>query len=354
VKMKSYVYFLAVIALLVMVPSTYAVWTITEDWTMDYTNSAIWGCAYNATTGHVLLAAAPTIPIYNANDGTPTGSSLQMPGGVTSIFAIACAEDGVIFAYDYPSGGFYRWADESAAPQTLTVSGLMSTVRCLRAYGSGNDTRIYATGGSDNSNIQLITTDGSNWTAAELIAAPSAKSGVFAVPPAFTTVYGLQPWGSDYDPTNADVNQQQGWPRRFDYTTTWNVNTGFIPEDADPDPAQHNALCVGGDYVPAEGSEPAFIYVFFYNVGQLWALNADTGAKIAGLDYTVPGFTDLAMNAQVDTTNKKIYYASRRSATQGGAGIAEGVFGRLSYSAGPTPTPTPWEAAVKADWQLYQ
>jgi len=341
--MKSYVYFLAVVLLLVMVPSVFAAWTITETWVTNYTVSRIYGCAYNATTGHVLLGGAAAIPIYNASDGTATGSSLTMPAGVTSFMAITCAEDGVIFAYDYPSGGFYRWADESAAPETLSVDGLMSTVRCLRAYGSGNDTRIYATGGGDNSHIELITTDGTNWTSADLIDAPAAKSGVFAVPPAFTTVYGLQPWGQSLD-----------WPMRFDYSdTTWSVNTGFVAEG--PDPGATSQYCVGGDYIAAEGGDPAFIYVFYYNVGQFWALNADTGAHIAGLDYTIPGFNSYAMNAQVDTTNKNIYYGSRRSDTLGGAGNAEGVFGCLSYGEpAPTPTPTPWEAAVEMDWQIYE
>ncbi len=339
--MKNYVYCLTVVVLLVMVPSVYAAWTITEDWTADYTDSEISGCAYNVTTDHVLLGANPIVPIYNASDGTPTGSSLTMPSGVTWMFAITCAEDGVIFGYDY-FGGFHRWADESAAPETLTVSGLMSTVRCLRAYGSGNDTRIYVTGGGDDSYIQLITTDGANWTAATLIAAPAAKSGVFAVPPAFTTVYGLQPWGATPD-----------WPMRFDYSgTTWSVNTSFVGED--PDIENDTTYCVGGDYIPAEGGEPALVFIYYYNLGQFWALNADTGARIAGLDYTVPGFSTYVMNAQVDTTNKKIYYGCRRSATQGGAGIAEGVFGRLSYSSGPTPTPTPYEAAVEMDWQIYE
>ena len=68
--MKSYVYFLTVVVLLVMVPRVFAAWTITEDWSADYTASQIYGCAYNATTDHVLLAAADTIPIYNASDGT--------------------------------------------------------------------------------------------------------------------------------------------------------------------------------------------------------------------------------------------------------------------------------------------
>lgn len=351
--MRKSVYCLTIIALLVMVPSVFAALTITEDWTMNYTTNDAKSGTYNPVTDHVLLGAHDTIPIYNASDGTAAGSSLQMPSGTGFwLFAMTCAEDGVIFAYDYGTGNFHRWANESAAPETLSITNLMSTIRCLRAYGSGNDTRIYVTGGGENDRIQLITTDGTNWTVEDLIASPAAKSGVCAVPPAFTTVYGLQPWGSDYDPTNADVNQRQGWPRRFDFTgSAWEVNTSFIPEDADPDPAQHNSLCVGGDYVPSEGGEPAFLYVFYYTLGQLWALNADTGARIAELDYTIPGFTSYAMNVQTDTTNKKIYYFSQRSATQGGTGITEAVFGRLSYGLA---APTPYEAAVEMDWQIYE
>ncbi len=354
--MKSYVYFLAVVVLLVMVPSVYAAWTITEEWVVDYTDAQVNACAYNATTDHVLLGAA-SIPIYNASDGTPTGSSLTMPTGfVGPIFAMTCAEDGAIFAYEL-WGDVYYWANESATPVALTMTGdaLLSPPRCLRAYGSGNDTRIYLTGGSDNAHIQLITTDGTDWTRLNLIDAPAAKSGVFAVPPGFTTVYGLQPWGSDYDPTNTEPTQRQGWPRRFDYTTSWQVNTSFIPEDPNPDPANHMSYCVGGDYIPAEGGDPAFIYVFYYTNGQFWALNADTGAHIAGLDYTIPGFTTYSMNAQVDTTNKKIYYGCRRALSATPSELAEeGVFGCLSYSAGPTPTPTPYEAAVEMDWQIYE
>ena len=132
------------------------------------------------------------------------------------------------------------------------------------------------------------------------------------------------------------------------------MNTGFVAEGPDPSTTSNSEYCVGGDYIPAEGGEPALVFIFYYNNGQFWALNADTGAHIAGLDYTIPGFNSYAMNAQADTTNKKIYYGSRRSTEVGGAGIAEGVFGRLSYSAGPTPTPTPYEAAVEMDWQIYE
>jgi hypothetical protein len=342
--MKSSVYCLTVIALLVMVPTVFAAWTITEDWTADYTDTQVYACAYNPTTDHVLLAAATSIPIYNASDGTATGSSLSLPTELDgTIFAIACAEDGAIFAHELYGDTFY-WADESAAGEALTFTGasLMGIVRCLRAYGSGTNTRIYLTGDADDGRIQMITNDGSNWVIEELIAAPAAKSGVFSIPPAFTTVYGLQPWGSAI-----------ASPVRFDYSdTTWSENTSFVGED--PDPESATTYCVGGDYIPSESGEPAFVYIFYYNLGQMWALNADTGARIDGLDYTVPGFTTYAMNVLADTTNKKIYYASRRGATQGGTGTNEGVFGRLSYSAGPPPTPTPWEAAVEMDWQIYE
>ena len=355
--MKSYVYFLAVVLLLAMVPSAYAVLAITEEWVVDYTDSEIYGCAYNPTTGHVLLAAVGTIPIYNASDGTPTGSSLTMPDGFTgTFFAITCAEDGAIFGYAVWDAVYY-WANESATPVALTFTGVgqMSTLRCMRAYGSGNDTRIYITGGGENNKIQMITTDGTDWIIEDLIAEPAAKSGVFAVPPAFTTVYGHQPWGSHYDPTNTEPTQRQGWPRRFDFTgSAFEVNTGFIPEDPAPDPPppddpNHTSYCVGGDYIPAVDSEPALVFIFYYNLGQFWGLNADTGAKV--LDYTVPGFTTYVMNAQADTTNKKIYYGSRRSATQGGTGTNEGVLGCLSYGIA---EPTPWEAAVQMDWQIYE
>ncbi len=338
--MRTYVCFPAVFVLLVLVLNAYASWTITEDWVVNYTTSQIYNCAYNPTTDHVLVTASQTVRIYNASDGTPTGGTLQLPTGSGFIYAIACAEDGTIFAYGL-SQAFYRWDNESAAAETITVTGLMSAVWCLRAYGSGTDIRIYVAGEGYNEKIQLIATDRSTtWTAEDLIAAPAAYTGVFAVPPNFTTVYGLQPGASDYDPENPDPDQQQGWPRRFDYTgTEWVVNTSFIPEDPNPD--NHRSYCVGGDYIPPEGEDSALVFIFYYNRGEFWGLNADTGAKVAGVEYKVPGFTSYYANAQVDTTNKKIYYACRRSASQGGLPIAEGVFGRLSYSSGPTPTPTP-------------
>ena len=139
--MKTYVCFPAVFVLLVLVLNAYASWTITEDWVVNYTTSQIYNCAYNPTTDHVLIAASQNVRIYNASDGTPTGSTLQLPAGSGTIFAIACAEDGAIFAYDM-NGAFYRWANESATPETLSFNGIPMMARCLRAYGSGTDTRI--------------------------------------------------------------------------------------------------------------------------------------------------------------------------------------------------------------------
>lgn len=317
-------------------------WIISEDWVVDYTDSRIYNSAYNPTTDHVLINAGDNLPIYNASDGTTTGLSLQFPHESCVFFAITCAEDGAIFAYDLYADELYQWADESATAETMTFTTgtLMMAVRCLRAYGSGASTRIYVTGGPDDSYIQLITTDGSSWSLEDLIPAPAAKSGVFSVPPAFTTVYGLQPWSSDYDPTNPNPDLRQGWPRRFDYIAPdWVVNTNFVPEDSNPD--NHISYCVGGDYIPSESGQPALAFIFYYNLGQFWGLNADTGAKVEGAEYSVPGFTTYYSNAQVDTTNKKIYFACRRSDTQGGSPILEGILGRLSYSVGPMPSPTP-------------
>ncbi len=338
---------LFVLCLLLANPALYAQWSVSEVWVQEYTDAQLYGCAYNPVTDHVILAAGTTAPIMNASDGSPTGSSLQLPGDSGTLFAISCADDGVIFIYDFTRVRIYRYATESSAPETLTISGLMLVVRCMRAYGTGTSTRIYVTGGVDNNRIQLLTTDGTTWSAADLIPAPAAKSGVFAKPPDFNTVFGIQPFVSDYNPEHPNPDQQQGWPRRFDYVGgTWTVNTSFIPED--PNPLDNNSYCVGGDYIPDDYGRAGLAFIFYYNNnGVFWGLDEDTGTMV--VEYQVPGYCSYYANAHVDQTNKKIYYAVHRALIQGpDSSIDEGVYGCLSYT---TPAPP---VAVSVPWQLYQ
>lgn len=332
--------------LLINVP-LFAQWSVSEVWVQEYTDAQLYGCAYNPVTDHVILAAGTTAPIMNASDGTPTGSSMQLPGDSGTLFAISCADDGVIFLFDFDRGRIYRYETESATPEILTPSGLMAGVRCIRAYGSGITTRIYVTGGGDNDKIQLLTTDGSTWSAVDLIPIPAAKSGVFAKPPSFNTVFGIQPFASDYNPEHTDPDQRQGWPRRFDYVGgTWTVNTDFIPED--PDPLDGTSYCVGGDYIPDDYGRAGLAFIFYYNnTGFFWGLDEDTGSMV--VEYEVPGYCTYYANAHVDQPHKKIYYAVRRAGIEGpGTLLNQGVYGCLSYSTPPPPV------AVSAPWQLYQ
>jgi hypothetical protein len=338
--------FLSILCLPFLNTTTYAQWGVSELWVQEYTDAPLYGCAYNPVTDHVILAAGLTAPIMNASDGTPTGSSLQLPTDSGTLFAISCAEDGVIFLYDFNRVRIYRYATESSTPDIVTPSGLMVGIRCMRAYGSGPATQLYITGGDENDKIQLMTPEGASWSVRDLIPPPAAKSGVFSNPPLCNRVFGIQPFVSDYDPTNAIPDQRQGWPRRFDFIgSTWIVSTSFIPEDPTPD--NHISYCVGGDYIPDDYGRPGLAFIFYYNNAMFWGLDEETGSKI--IEYQVPGYCSYYANAHVDPAHKRIYYGVRRSGIEGpDSFIDQGVYGCLSYTSPPPP------AAVSANWQLYQ
>jgi ligand-binding sensor domain-containing protein len=305
---------------LVAASSAFALMNVTEVW-INSIEDPIYAVAYNKTTGH-LLVAGRQVAICSANTGEKIGT-LQNPPDLAdnTYFSLTVADDGVIYSVLYDSCDLVRWANESAAPTRQTVPGLSFTfnaVRCLKAYGSASNTRIYVTGGDDNDKIQLMTTtNGTDFTAVDLIAPPAAKSAVCAIPPGFNTVFGIQSWGSDYDPTNPDPIQRQGWPRRFDYIDgSWQVNTDFIP--GDPDPTNHLSYSIAADY----GN--GILWVYYAVNDMIWGLDANTGAKL--YEYQIPYDVYIHGSVFVDAQNNQVYWGARLGETD------SGYFGRLSLT----------------------
>ncbi len=151
------------------------------------------GMGYSPKDSLVLIASRTDdkIHLLDAETGTDAGA-LDMTGvdggfyGIKLMKAVA-DDEGVIYACNLAQGGefkIYRWADTSAVPTVAlqqTVTNRFGDVMAI--YGSGTDTKIYASERNGTTIKVFGTTDGENFEEVQTIPIPSggANGGISVV-----------------------------------------------------------------------------------------------------------------------------------------------------------------------------
>jgi hypothetical protein len=339
-------------------------YTLTKDWG---SSSSLWpdydwilNIAYNenAGTGHIYCNMQGRINIVNEADGSLDDTDYPIPGdydrlssGVAQgFFAVAQADDGVIYAYDrYAGPVLHRWANEYAVPTSQTVAGLSFT-RGMKASGSGVNTFLVCVGAADNGPGQILTTsDGSTFVLAETI--PLLGKSDVGIKDA-NTLFGYQPWGAQSTNDYPNVPFTQGWPDRWDKIgANWVRSLGFVP----PVPPLYSwSYSTGGDWIECDPSDPrygsgdglAVYYLYYpYTTNPTYVLNDSTGAvecmiELGTIEKPGENFLTYAGGMRVNNSTRKVYYGAR---ARDGAGWW-GHVGRYSLN---------YVGSGVSDWELY-
>jgi len=121
--MRLFILSLVIVALTGM---GYAQVTLTVDWQSNTTLvGSCYASCYNPATNHFLVSeGGATVSILNGNDGTDTGTDLNLTGLTISglgLFAMGASSDGAIFAFNDTDDTLVRWADESSTGDRKSV-----------------------------------------------------------------------------------------------------------------------------------------------------------------------------------------------------------------------------------------
>lgn len=153
---------------------------------------------YNPATDHLLVASrtgTPQVRILHPANGLSIGT-LNMEGvegGTYDINEISITEDGQIFAANLANAvgaevRIYRWEDEDAAAEVVFAAPLEGPRYgdALHVAGSGDDVRIYISGGDNDRIAMLQLTDGEVTGEPTYIVTqpdrPRARMGIVEVP----------------------------------------------------------------------------------------------------------------------------------------------------------------------------
>ncbi len=322
---------LIVLALMVCSIASAVPVNLTIDWATSHTSRQFYNCAYNPTTGHMVMNGGNMLYIFDGSDGTFLHNVANSAGSFP--FSLACTSDGVLYAGDLnDSTNMITWADENTSPGVNMIIDANMLIRGLNVRGDSSSPTLYMAGGGDDDEMRVLQLDATmtTWSVVSTIPAPAGKSycGVQNA----SRVLGIQPWGND-GRTDPDLGFPDVFykanPGSWAYAN-WTRDDQFVPGDVSWTGSSGG---LGGDY--AEGAW----FVMTYELAHLNALEGVYGAVLDSIDLPAYGGyfwgvdPSLAYysNATVDAANNKIYFGGRLAGI-GTATRSMGYIGRASYT----------------------
>lgn len=282
--------------------------TLTVDWQSNTTLAgSCYASCYNPATNHFLVSeAGSVISILNGNDGTDTGTDLDMTGLTVSglgIFALGASSDGVIFGFNDTDKTIVRWANESA--QGAIVATSVAFARVMEVEGTGVNTRIALTGAATNGAIEVYTTsDGTNFTLLETAAAGIAKNGCAL------NAAGDVAWGAPDVPGLAPMRATKSG-------STWTVDAAFAPD----------ALATGTTLMDYDDANNVLVVaVPGTTPDRILGLDGTTGTLLGQADITVSDAPSVNAYGGLTIVGNKVYFIQRGNPNPGAQ------CGRLSYA----------------------
>jgi hypothetical protein len=151
------------------------------------------GVAYNPANGHLLVInrTTPSVYVLDAATGADVNqlSVSGISGGTYSLLLVGVADDGVVYAGNLTTASsttsftLYRWANDSAGTvPTVAYTGNPTSGNSQRygdtldVRGAGANTQIILGSRSSTNAVMLTTTDGTSFTAKNIIVADAATS----------------------------------------------------------------------------------------------------------------------------------------------------------------------------------
>lgn len=325
--------------------------TLTLDWTYENTTlTNVINGAYNYATDKFYACiyedAAKPVHILDGSNGTDTGGGLIITGltfGSLNVIGICVTTDGVIYGgTNTDPDSLIRWANEAATPTEQIGVTDLQLCRCMDVLGTGTDTKIFVTGETDNSDVDILTTiDGVSFSVTD------------------TTIDGLGKHGLAVAKTGDTVFVSLGYlgnvPTRCDKIVgTWTLSTTFTPVGTatPPDLPDVNTPCPMGYW---DEQDVLFVIDTLAAGGNdnIRALNGSTGALLTniatGRDVGAYGYGTIDTSPATDNWSGTGAFIVRAPNLPTGY-----MCGKFSFSVPGAPTPEPGAGVDLINWGLYE